>query len=192
MLNIVPQAGQNLQNTRDPIRNNFSTIDTAFSVNHVSYGASGAGNHTVVNFVEQLSPAPVPPGTTATSVALYCAAGSVSPNISLWFQGINSATPVEISYAQKMVNGYTWLPGGILIQWGNAQQAANVSDSNFNWPLMFPTAALWAMGSPNSPPSGSNTDAIISVQVVNQTQGVVQRKTNFGTAIGFNFFAIGY
>ena len=38
MLNVVPNpANQSLENSRDLIKNNFGTIDTTFTANHVQY-----------------------------------------------------------------------------------------------------------------------------------------------------------
>jgi hypothetical protein len=40
-LNQVPNPNQTLGETNLPIKTNFATIDTGFSVDHVTFGASG-------------------------------------------------------------------------------------------------------------------------------------------------------
>ena len=49
----VPLAGQSLGITRDPVNNNFSTINSAFLVDHVEYNTAGQGKHNKVTFPVQ-------------------------------------------------------------------------------------------------------------------------------------------
>jgi|SRR6267142_4019572 len=52
-LNNVPLAGQDLLTTRDAISGNFSVINTAFTVDHVSYNLTGQGKHNKITLPVQ-------------------------------------------------------------------------------------------------------------------------------------------
>lgn len=52
-LNDVPLSGQTLNDTRNPIRNNFLTINSTFLVNHKEYNTADAGKHTFVTLLDQ-------------------------------------------------------------------------------------------------------------------------------------------
>ena len=58
-LTILPTAGQSLNVTRDPIRNNFNIIDTDFPIDHSPWNdALNPGRHNKVSLPVQ-APAPV-------------------------------------------------------------------------------------------------------------------------------------
>ena len=67
-LNInIPQPTQSLGQTWSPILNNFNNIQAAWIINHVDYGASGAGKHNLVSMPVQAAD----PVTPALEMALY-------------------------------------------------------------------------------------------------------------------------
>ena len=68
-------------------------------------------------------------------------------------------TIINCSEASKATSGWTYLPSGILIQWGQATQGGGTSSSTFNFPVAFANAALTIVGTPIAPPSGLNDDA---------------------------------
>lgn len=124
-LNDVPQAGQTLALTQPLIRTNFSTIDSAFSVDHVSYNLSGQGKHNKVTFPVQGST----PTFLAGEVGLYNFLDPVSGVNQLYFTNAAGTTyPVTASQRQAFIsggNGYTTLPSGITLQWGTSVANAN-------------------------------------------------------------------
>ena len=121
-LNDMPKPGQNLQVTRDPINANFAAIDTAFSVNHVSYdltGGAAQGKHKFVTMPVQGSQ----PAVVGADVVLFNKAdsGTISQ---LYIKGANSNAGNIIPFTQSASNsapkggtGYCWFASGILMKW---------------------------------------------------------------------------
>ena len=58
MLNNVPTPTQTLGQTNAPILSNFTTIDTGFSVDHITFGAAGVGFHKQVTFPDVTASVP--------------------------------------------------------------------------------------------------------------------------------------
>ena len=89
-------------------------LDTTFSVNHVGYNDSGAGKHKFMQMPEQASA----PSTAANEGALYTKDdGSTT---ALYFRQESSGSEIKLtgSTPSAAANGYTFLPGGLLLQWG--------------------------------------------------------------------------
>lgn len=117
-LNNVPLSGQTLNDTRDPIRNNFSTINTAFLQDHVEYNLAGQGKHNRVTMPIQVGDQP----TTATEMALYTKNVAGIPQ--LFLRRNTNGAVIDLSSmaynftSSTIINGYGRLPGGILMKWG--------------------------------------------------------------------------
>lgn len=122
MLNNVPQAGQTLGNSRNQIQTNFTTIDTAFSVDHVPYndGSGGQGKHNKVSFPVQ-APAPT---FAATEVGLYNFLNTTTAKNELYVHKITGATTVDIpitastlsaaSAPASLASYWTYIPSGFI------------------------------------------------------------------------------
>lgn len=65
--NVPPASGGTLSGTRDPIRNNFTQIQTVSNVNHVDYDDADQGKHKFLQMPTQGSA----PTTAATEGGLY-------------------------------------------------------------------------------------------------------------------------
>lgn len=129
-LNVVPNAGQSLAVTRDPIRNNFGTINAAFLVDHVEYNIANQGQHNKVTMPVQ-GGAPV---FAAGSNGLYNLNNVTTTKNELYVHKQTQAGTADIPFtASAMSNlafaacddGWTYLPSGLLIKWG--AQAANAA-----------------------------------------------------------------
>lgn len=169
-LNNVPTPTQTLGQTNLPILQNFQTIDTVFSVNHVAYGASGAGKHALVTFPNLA----VPAAPAATEFNLYnataVAAGSV-PQIFL-YRGGGSAFPLTQGFQNGTSNGWCYLPSGMKMAWGSG------SFTTANDPVLFSTAATGG-GAADAFPGFTNPPM---VQIT---------RLNDSTAGGGNFVQVG-
>lgn len=154
MLNDLPLTGQTLLVTRDPIRNNFSIIDTAFSVNHVQY-QDGAGNQGKHAFVQMPSAVPTI-ATSATEVGLYANADAITGKIAFFFQKQSLAANSGYSFTEYEntlgatdlpSQGWTRLPAGIIVKWGTGVTTANnlagavIIDTNLFGPVY--TQKIW-------------------------------------------------
>lgn len=126
---LVPNSGQSLGQTRDPIRTNFSTIQTAFNVDHVNFDASGEGKHAKVTFPEGTAPS-----VALNDVVMYAKDTNGRPTI--FMRQENNGSEIQLSGPTPSIgaNGYTFLPGGLLLQWGvNGTNSTSIS-------ITFPTA----------------------------------------------------
>lgn len=117
-LNYIPNVLQNLDQTRDPIRNNFITIDTSFGVDHVAYGVIGAGKHNKITM----------PTIAADPTASYDANevgffnmvnADTSRNEIYAVQSGNLAYPMT-AYKTTGAKGSTYTPSGYIMKWGRA------------------------------------------------------------------------
>lgn len=122
-LNNVPLPGQTLAQTRDPINQNFATINTAFLVNHAEYNTADQGKHTTVTF-PQLAGSPAVPG--ATEINFFSKALAGTPQVYA-----QRASGAEIPFTAGTVvgalgsTGFTALASGIVIKWGSGTAAPN-------------------------------------------------------------------
>ena len=111
----IPQSGLSLGRTRDAIRDNFANYYNTISTNHVSPDQAGAGKHKFLQMPLQNSD----PTTAANELAYFTKlVNGVAythlrqPNNGAVIQ-ISGKTPTSV--ANK---GSTFLPGGLLLQWG--------------------------------------------------------------------------
>lgn len=141
-LNNVPLAGQTLAQTRDPIRNNFNSINTAFNVNHVDFGLADQGKHKWVTLINQAaSPAfgasetglfnaiSVLTNVQETFVHTFLNNGAATSNIGLTSSILSTSIPGIDS------NGWAFLPSGILLKWGRQAAAAFPASTIITFPV---------------------------------------------------------
>jgi len=148
----IPVSGESLGSTRDRIRVNFQEIASVVAVNHVAFNALGEGKHKFLQMPEQGSA----PTTAADEGGLYTKVGTNPAQTNLFFRGesngteyqltrVNSASASEFgtntNYPPAVANqdgGWTFLPGGLLLQYGKMTETA--SGSNVGTPVVFPIA----------------------------------------------------
>lgn len=123
----TPQSGQTLGFTRPVINSNFQTINTAFAVNHIAFNISGAGKH---KFVEMPNQSVIPSPLASAEGTIYCKSSGIAqlfftPGISgneyQLTRAINagfSEFGTNTAYAANHTGGWTFLPGGMLLQYG--------------------------------------------------------------------------
>lgn len=147
-LNFIPNSGQSLGQTRNGIRQNFVDIDTAFTIDHVSYNAAGQGKHNKVTLPVQVADAT----TLANEMAIYTK--NVAGNPALFLRNFNNGTVVDWTTATKANTGTLTLPSGIIIKWGRSACAAGAATVNFA--TAFPTAIFACWASPSTATTGIN------------------------------------
>lgn len=123
-LNIIPTAGQTLNQTRDPIRNNFTSLQNVFGVDHATYGSVNEGKHNQITFPAHVGAI----GSTAGELYLFNQTAAPTNVPDIWLKrGAGTAFPMTGS--GNAVNGWTYLPSGILLKWGSLLVGDN---TNFN------------------------------------------------------------
>jgi len=146
----TPNTGDTLGSTRVPINTNFSLIQAGISQDHnaLGTGAGVAGKHTVIHLAEQATEGQ----TTATESALYTKSGGngdifarspnhvdVLPNGEYQltsFSDANIASFGESILVGLNTSGWTFLPGGLLLQYGNEAFLAAVTHT-ITFPVPF-------------------------------------------------------
>lgn len=132
----IPASGQTLGQTRQAILDNFAILRSTLAVDHVDVNASGNGKHKFVHFTDASSSIPA---TTATELALYNKL--VGGAYRLFMRQISSGTEIQMSGIDPLTAnpGYTFLPGGLLLQWGTTTAVANSAGNTINFPIAFST-----------------------------------------------------
>lgn len=109
-LNLVPTSGSTLDNTRDPIYNNFSYINSQFAVNHVNFNNGGdSGKHIMVEMVINT--------LQATAGATEYILSTNGTNLLLQGPNVSYANALNLTAASANTDGYTVFPSGIKIAW---------------------------------------------------------------------------
>lgn len=187
--NAIPAANDLLSQSQSEIQENFSQIQTLIGINHINFGATGSGKHLYLQMPEHAAP------TTAVNEAgFYANVGATSGVTELYFKREDppgTIIPMTEMVSQTATNGWTYLPSGIILQWGQATMNDGVSQLDFNLPRAFPATFYSITATPNNTPTGNYTDIILAVQKLSLTQARAKRKQNFGTACTFNYLAIG-
>lgn len=119
-LSYIPNPLQSLVQTRDPIRNNFITIDTSFDIDHISYNTAGQGKHNKIT-MPTISADPTP-GYATTEVGFFNKVNALTTRNEIYaVQANNLSYPItawnEIS-APGYTKGYSYLPTGFIMKWG--------------------------------------------------------------------------
>ena len=150
---ILPNSGQTLGASRPFINTNFSLIQSVFDVNHVDFNATGAGKHKFVQ-IPVGSPTNVAGEGTLYTVTLggetqlayltdgqgkaYQLTRTISGSFTTFGQSIAYGTP-PADFTQ--VGGWSFLPGGLLIQYGFFSKAGATGTSGL---IQFPVT--WSTG----------------------------------------------
>lgn len=149
----IPISGDSLGGTRDRIRTNFQVIDTTLAVNHVAFGgAAGQGKHKFLQMPEQASA----PTTAVNEGGFYTKEGTSPAETNLFFRAEDSGGGGGYEYQLTHVDnsltasfstdagtdssGWTFLPGGLLLQYGIRTMAAKGTETTITYPKPFATA----------------------------------------------------
>jgi len=187
-----PPDNSSLGQTKATIRDNLDGTFLTLAVDHINNngqpGAKPAGYHKVIHMVPQAAnPAPV-----AGYGQLYSRTiSSITNDQALfWETGAGLIAQLTMNVTpQATLNGYTYLPGGILVQWGAIVSVAASGTTNFNipFPNNFFNIQLTAMVS-----STSNHANGMYIQGVPTTAQFTWNQADRAAAqTGFLWYAIG-
>lgn len=181
--NNVPQAGQRIKDTQQPINDNFAAIDTLIAVNHEAFNTADAGKHKFVTLTNQ-GAAPV---GAANEWNIYNILNGGVQELTLRKAG---GVEIPITKYAGGGSGYTYLPSGMILKWGEGTVNGNGS-LNFSTP--FPSSCYQVVATIQNPNAG---DIDASVRVVSWTVNgatfYVSKRTTTGTSSQvISYFAIG-
>lgn len=188
------------------IQGNFSTLNNTFSVDHSPLTGTlpptgTAGYHTQVHFVPFSNVSGNPPNnyppTQPTATGGYGQLWSAQVNDGInsdealfWLTGggrniqlTSNLVPVTTNNSNR--NGYTFLPGGIIFQWGIKSKSSSATTVKFNDAnIDFPNKCFVVIAQPIS-----GGGSFYNVSSISQTQ--FDFVSTFPNGTPFNWIAIG-
>ena len=193
----IPAAPNNPSNDQPKMLANTNSINNIIGVDHFTFSGINPGKHTVIH-----TPIPqtVSPGTGTLEWAYYTkqlTSGAVEtfwqrPNIAPGGADIQMSTNVTPT---ATANGYTFIPGGLIIQWGFINStASSFTDlkfitANVNFPNNCFSVFTQPYGSGTVPGSQATID--IRKSTVSTTGFQWAFITNSTEYTGFYWWAIG-
>ena len=124
----IPQPADALSDSQADIQENFAQLNTQFGEDHVSLtSGSNNGKHNKSTYIEQTAD----PSTSSDEIALY--SKDVTGNTRIFMRQETNGTIFQLSGSDPVnsLNGRTFLPGKILMQWGSVAAATNGTVVNF-------------------------------------------------------------
>lgn len=142
----IPTGSVELNTDYQNIQDNFKSLDKIFGVDHVKF-STGVNNgfHTIVHFlqfsgltVNPSNPKNYPPTVPATipfTGQLFtcgCNDGYSTDKALFYLNGNGGVTQLTSNFspADNNLGGYTFLPGGLVIQWGRLKLNSRGSYTN--------------------------------------------------------------
>lgn len=182
----IPNTGQSLLVTRDPIRNNFSTLNTTISQDHVAMNDADQGKHNQSTYVVQGSD----PVTAAGEFALY--AKTINSVAQLFGRSASSGTVYQLG--GPIGNTATATAGGCSVgttfqlRWGVCTAGAGAGTTNtfmdgLGNPSPFPNTCFGVIATANAA-NGNNAIATSAFTVNNFNAASTTGSTGFYIAIG--------
>lgn len=178
-----PEPTDFLSQSAADIQGNFSVANTIMAIDHYPFDnlSTSKGFHKQIRLPE-LGAAPA----TGTNIgAVYTKEAQAITNLFFKQEG---GTEIQLTNVapSNAANGYTFLPGGLLIQWN--QSTINLGgNTTINFPITFSAACYSVVVTPIR--NASNVDI---VYVVSQAAGSFVVRNTSGSAITqCNWIAIG-
>ena len=180
----IPASGQSLGQTRQAILNNFAILRSTIAVDHVDVNASGNGKHKYVHLTDQSASIP----TTAANELVFFNK-LVSGTARLFLRQPSSGTQIQMSGINPLssTNGYTFLPGGILLQWGSQAKTGNQTPVTF--PIQFDAIYSITISTQTTSSTADLTAGVRNGTVT--TSGFSINCSSSGNVTAFYWMAIG-
>jgi hypothetical protein len=223
-LNNIPTGLVKLSQDYINIKNNFSQLDITYGINHVPYSvALNNGLHTVVNMVNNVSK----PTIIDDTGALYTRPFSGGGNTDLWYTPDSSGYEYQMTRTSEnatlfnlfgkltqnyiaadgsgavgtqFYGGWTFLPGGLLYQYGSLWVSGGLPSSSgtVHFPILFTTASptvqniiiSMTMISKDSGSSSNNTPSVQNNELDNGSFKWSAPSSGSGY-LGFTWTALG-
>jgi hypothetical protein len=199
---LVPTGKIKLSLDYKNLQNNFNQADATFGTNHYKFSdqTTNNGKHKFVEMVAQAKPA-ILAGEgalytkTASSITnmFYTAdAGgkeyqmtrAIDANFTTFGTNTNYTSP------GSTVGGWTFLPGGLLLQYGFIAPTHNPGQTTVKFPVAFNNVAYSVQITAQVTSSGSSDDQTAAIRSVGTTSFSASTSSS-GNVIGFWWMAIG-
>jgi len=127
----IPAASHNPSTDQPDMQINTNSIDDIIEVDHYSFNDNNGGYHKKVSLVNNAGPFPTPGGVGSV---LYGSGNEwIFTTAALAGAGIQMTLGTKPPIA--LPRGSTFLPGGLLLQWGSGATAAGVFNDTYTYPM---------------------------------------------------------
>lgn len=159
--NSIPIAGESLGSTRDRIRGNFEEIATVEAINHIAFNAVGKGKHKYLQMPEVTASGAGVPVTLANEGGVYVDVGPNPAQANLFFRGESNGFNYQLTRAiaastalfgintnnyngvgVTFTGGWTFLPGGLLLQYGLVTSLPPNGIKTVTFPVAYTSACF--------------------------------------------------
>jgi len=174
----VPQAQDLISISQNDLLQNFQALDTSWNVNHVDFNDIGSGKHKFVEMPNQGSD-PAGDGSEMTIFSKLA-----SGNSEIHYKRDASANSFQLTSKDPnpVVNGHTFLAGGLLLQW-NFLTGASKNDGAV---IIFPTAFGTTPFSLQLTASRNGTSVnVLNATSVSTTQFTLRTSSNSNDGVWF-------
>ena len=186
----IPASSNNPSADQPNMQINTNSIDDIIEVDHFSFNDNLGGYHKQVNLVDNAGPFPTPAGVGSV---LYSGATNnlVFTNASLAGAGVQLTVGAKPPIAAA--NGSTFLPGGLLLQWGTgvtlAAPPASIGTLTQSFTYAFSTvysasAIVLVAGSQKTASLSALTNTNITIRVTTSGGTQAPNETVYWMAIG--------
>lgn len=124
----TPQATDRINDTQPLILANFQGIQTLINVNHGTFGAADEGKHKWVTMPENAAPT----ASAVNEAVFYANVGANSGVTELYWQRENNGTRTPMTEFSGAIQGYTYLPSGLLMKWDRELNVSGNTQINSN------------------------------------------------------------
>lgn len=181
---LIPASGQSLGNSRTQVLNNFASLRTTLSnvlqPNHIDVNSSGAGKHIFLQMPVKTSGA-----NNLTVTGEFGMIAQAVSGVSELFASRDGGAYFQLTAGTPTVaaSGKTFLPGGLILQWGVNGAISNGASVSFS--SAFPNACFGVQVT-------INTASTLSPVGINgfSTTGFTFRTTAAGS-VPITYLAIG-
>jgi len=192
---LIPTPTDQLNISQNDLLLNFGAISDLIDVDHVDFASADAGKHAKITFPPQ-NPTPV---FGPTDIGLYAFLYPTTNTNELYFNSIAGLdTPFTAGILStnaapgNNVPGWTWLPSGVLLKWGNSTATGSTT---VNFPVAANIPVFTNVMSVIITTTGAGTDIFAQLTSFTATGVVVygsQRTAVAAAATTFQYLAIGY
>ena len=186
---LIPTGTVQLDQDYQNIQGNFQAADTAFGVDHTLFSvALQSGYHKSIHMITQASITNVPgfPQLYSKSISDVNTDEALFYNTGTGNRTVQMTVPIVPQVASP---GYTFLPGGLILQWGAIPATASGAFATATYPLAFPTTVL----SITMSSLGSAASSLGGYSITGTTPKIdFTIRNSSGQTQSFQYMAIGY
>jgi hypothetical protein len=165
--NGIPAASHNPSADQPIMQINNNSINSILGIDHFSFNNANGGWHQQSTYVNGTDPT-----TVGGQLALYSKSDGAGKSLLFSIRDGNAATVTQLNSTlvnapSTGFNGFSWLPGGLLIQWGAFPMSNSVLPQtiSFNTPfsttnIFFPLPIVVATGQVSGSPADKSVETL--------------------------------